>query len=203
MKVEYLILLALLAVIALLLQDRYRRERNGKTEGEQQAPDYPDIMGRPRLDGHAVQMKDSAGQEDKEGADTDNFTDESRNSHLPEDYAGLLEGKGVLPDLEEEEEEWSGYGLGGVADGFATGVTFEELSAAGTAISGQDPEASLLQARATVQKIDGTDLLTLLESALGESARKLAILLDRPAPGHGPADLQDDAKRDFNIGDFV
>ncbi|MNK22302.1 hypothetical protein D3C87_405760 [compost metagenome] len=201
MKVEYLILMALLAVIALLLQDRYRRERSSKTDGEQQAPDYPDIMGKPRSEGQAVQMEDSSGHEGGQGRAVDNFTTENHQGHPTDAYVGPEGERGALPDLEEEEEEWMGYGLGGVGDGFATGVTFEELGAAGTAISGQDPEASLSQAKATVQKIDGTDLLTLLESALGDSARKLAILLDRTAPG--PADLQDDAHRDFDIGDFV
>lgn len=201
MKVEYLILLALLGVIALLLQDRFRKERDNNEEERNRESDYPDVMGKPRSEGQPVQIQDSRGLEGGQGHAIDNFTTESRNSH-PVDTCEPPEGaRGALPDLEEEEEEWTGYGLGGVGDGFATGVTFEELSAAGTAISGQDPEASLSQTKATVQKIDGTDLLTLLESALGDSARKLAILLDRTAPG--PADLQDDAHRDFNIGDFV
>ena len=200
MKVEYLILLALLGVIALLLQDRFRKERDNSEE-EKERQDYPDVMGKPRSEGQPVQMGDSRGQDGGQGHAIDNFTTESHNSDPIDTYESPEGARGVLPDLEEEEEELMGYGLGGVGDGFATGVTFEELSAAGTAISGQDPEASLSHVKATVHKIDGTDLLTLLESALGDSARKLAILLDRTAPG--PADLQDDAHRDFDIGDFV
>jgi hypothetical protein len=33
--------------------------------------------------------------------------------------------------LEEEEEEWNRYGISGGDDGFAQGVTFEELSSVG------------------------------------------------------------------------
>ncbi len=38
---------------------------------------------------------------------------------------------GSMPDFEEEEGEWNRYGISGGNDGFAQGVTFEELSSVG------------------------------------------------------------------------
>lgn len=205
MRAEYIMMLCLLIIIALLLYDRYRA-KGSDTEGNGlEAPELPDVMGKTGSQRQAAQMKDTAGQLWKGSLEGDNFTAEHYGNHVEEDpQEGLERAGGTVPDLEEEEEELIAYGLQGGAGGFATGVTFEELSNAGMAIAGQGPVASLIEAEATVRKIDGTDLLTLLENALGDSSRKLAILLERsPGPDPGPSNLWNDDEGDFSIGDFL
>ncbi|AWH86279.1 conjugal transfer protein TraD [Flavobacterium album] len=206
MRVEYIMMLGLLVIIALLLHERHTAGARNAKGDEGEAPELPDIMGKTKSQRHAAQMDDTPGQPGKGDREADNFTSEQYGN--PVEGESLQEGperaRGTIPDLEEEEEELMAYGLQGSAGGFATGVTFEELSAAGMAIAGQGPAASFTEAEATVRKIDGTDLLTLLENALGDSSRKLAILLDRsPGPDPGPHILRNDDDGDFRIGDFL
>src|SRR5690606_11199761 len=71
------------------------------------------------------------------------------------------------PDFEEEEEEWNGYGISGGDNGFAQGVTFEELGAVGMLLQKEKLEPSQKEtAIATVQKIQGTELFSLLENSI-------------------------------------
>jgi hypothetical protein len=57
--------------------------------------------------------------------------DENENVSIQIPQEELDEVFSNIPDLEEEEEEWNRYGIPGGDDGFAQGVTFEELSSVG------------------------------------------------------------------------
>ena len=54
---------------------------------------------------------------------------ETVNIQIPQEE--LDEAFSNIPDFEEEEEEWNRYGTSGGDNGFAQGVTFEELSSVG------------------------------------------------------------------------
>ncbi|HLW61796.1 MAG TPA: hypothetical protein VKY33_00215, partial [Flavobacterium sp.] len=83
------------------------------------------------------------------------------------------------PDFEEEEEEWNGYGISGGDNGFAQGVTFEELGAVGMLLQKEKLESSQKEtAIAIVQRIQGTELFSLLENSIEGASRKIAELLD-------------------------
>jgi len=111
------------------------------------------------------------------------------------------------PDLEEEEEEWNGYGMSAWNDGFAQGVTFEELSAVGMLLIKDKLEPSQKEtAIALVQKIQGTELFSLLENSMESASRKIAELLDGSLSSEkdsGSSYLRKNDFNDFDIGDFV
>ncbi|GGF14394.1 hypothetical protein GCM10011518_24660 [Flavobacterium limi] len=112
------------------------------------------------------------------------------------------------PDLEEEEEEeWIGYGMSAWNDGFAQGVTFEELSAVGMLLTKDKLEPSQKEtAIALVQKIQGTELFSLLENSMESASRKIAELLDGSLSSEkdsGSSYLRKNDFNDFDIGDFV
>jgi hypothetical protein len=114
---------------------------------------------------------------------------------------------GNMPDFEEEEEEWNRYGISGRNDGFAQGVTFEELSSAGMLLQKNKLEPSQKETVvAIVQKIQGTELFSLLENSIESASRKIAELLDGSLSSEMDASSSTLRKNDlenFDIGEFV
>jgi hypothetical protein len=112
-----------------------------------------------------------------------------------------------IPDLEEEEEEWNRYGISGGDDGFAQGVTFEELSSVGVLLQKEELEPAQKEtAIAIVQKIQGTELFNLLENSMEDASRKIAELLDSTLSSEteaGSSNLRKSDLSDFDIGEFV
>ena len=114
---------------------------------------------------------------------------------------------GNMPDFEEEEEEWNRYGISGGDYGFAQGVTFEELSSVGMLLQKDKLEPSQKEtAVAIVQKIQGTELFSLLENSIESASRKIAELLDSSLSSDsdvGSSTLRKNDLEDFDIGEFV
>jgi len=57
-----------------------------------------------------------------------------------------------------------------------------------------------------VQRIQGTELFSLLENSMEGASRKIAVLLDRSLPtgmDSGSSDLRKNDLSDFDIGEFV
>lgn len=111
------------------------------------------------------------------------------------------------PDFEEEEEEWNGYGISGGDNGFAQGVTFEELGAVGMLLQKEKLEPSQKEtAIAIVQKIQGTELFSLLENSIEGASRKIAELLDSSLSSEtetSSSTLRKNDLENFDIGEFV
>ena len=109
--------------------------------------------------------------------------------------------------MEEEEEEWNRYGISSGDNGFAQGVTFEELSSVGMLLQKEKLEPSQKEtAVAIVQKIQGTELFTLLENSMESASRKIAELLDGSLFSETDAGsffLRKNDFEDFDIGEFV
>ncbi|SHM05399.1 hypothetical protein SAMN05444366_2191 [Flavobacterium saccharophilum] len=199
-------------VIILLLQDKIviQISKKGKPKQERANSDLPDIMGQPRTArGLSMPINAPESRIKKQQQETNNFDieigQEDVDAEIPrEELDDVFRNQ---PDLEEEEEEWNGYGIPEGNDGFAQGVTFEELSAVGMLLEKEKLEPSQKEtAIALVQKIQGTDLFSLLENSIESASRKIAELLDGSLSSEndsGPSYLRKIDLNDFDIGDFV
>ena len=112
-----------------------------------------------------------------------------------------------MPDLEQEKKEWNRYGISGGDNSLAQGVTFEELSSVGMLLQKEKLEPSQKEtAVAIVQKIQGTELFSLLESSMESASRKIAELLDGSLSFEtdaGSSTLRKNDLKDFDIGEFI
>ena len=115
---------------------------------------------------------------------------------------------GNVPDLtEEDDEEWNRYGISGTDSGFATGVTFQELSNVGVLLQKEKLEPAQKEtAIDIVQRLQGTELFALLESSMDGASRKIAELLDSTVSSEtkdNSSNLRKSDFNDFDIGEFV
>ena len=182
---EKIIIVVLLGVIAILLYSREKVKNNqalNKTEYDP-LPGVPDIMGRPKLGGlpglptQAIKTEINSSEPAVHNFDTVNK--QETKVAIPQEEPD----EEHIPDWDDEEEEMKGYvsyAAYSIDDGLATGVTYDELAAMGKMLERHALEPSEEKTAADiVSKIDGTELLGLLESKVGEASIKIAMLLDR------------------------
>jgi hypothetical protein len=181
---ETIIICLLVLAIAMLLYviAQGKKEKNNVLHNEDPLAGLPNIIGRPK-DASNYSSPSFTAQSKRESilSTTDNF--DKRNEGTPKVYKIPQEGPEVaektLPDWKEEEEEMGRYAAYGTQDGFATGVTFDELATVGKLLECQELKLSEEKIAADiVSKIDGTELLGLLESKVLQTSRKIATLLD-------------------------
>ena len=210
---EIVIVICLLIVIALLVQDKIviKKSSERKPIQEKSNPKLPDIMGQPRPK-RSLSAPNNATESQVEELEInpDNFDieyDENENVGIQIPQEELDEVFRNIPDFEEEEEEWNRYEISGGDNGFAQGVTFEELSSVGMLLQKEKLEQSQKEtAIAIVQKIQGTELFSLLENSMEGASRKIAELLDSTLSSEteaGSSTLRKNDLRDFDIGEFV
>ena len=209
---ETVIVICLLIVIALLLEDKIviRKGEEQKPIQEKTNPNLPDIMGQPKpMRSLSVPISATERQNKNQEQETDNFDieidEEDVDIQIPQEELDKVFGN--IADLEEEEEEWNRYGISSGDNGFAQGVTFEELSSVGMLLQKEKLEPSQKEtAVAIVQKIQGTELFTLLENSMESASRKIAELLDGSLFSETDAGsffLRKNDFEDFDIGEFV
>ncbi|OXA78936.1 hypothetical protein SAMN05444397_10829 [Flavobacterium aquidurense] len=209
---ETVIVICLLIVIVLLMQDKIVIKKNLKQQHPKQEiinPNLPDIMGQPKpARSLSVLNNANESQIEETEVDPDNFDieyDENVSVQIPQEE--LDEVFSNMPDFEQEEEEWNRYGISGADDGFAQGVTFEELSSVGMLLQKDKLEPSQQEtAIALVQKIQGTELFSLLENSIESASRKIAELLDRNLSSEknsGSSFLRKVDFNEFDIGEYV
>ncbi|GEC73775.1 hypothetical protein SAMN05443543_12010 [Flavobacterium flevense] len=209
---EIVIVICLLIVIALLLQDKIviKIGVEQKPTQEKTNPNLPDIMGQPKTQRNlSVPNNTNESQNKKQEDKTDNFDfeidDQDIESQIPQEE--LDEVYGNIPDFEDEAEEWNSYGISDGDNGFAQGVTFEELSSVGMLLQKEKLESSQKEtAVAIVQKIQGTELFDLLENSMESASRKIAELLDSSLSSEtetGSSTLRKNDFEDFDIGEFI
>ncbi len=171
-------------------------------------PNLPDIMGQPRpVERHSVPNTATERQIEEPEINPDNLDieyDENENVGVQIPQEELDEVFSNMPDLEEEEEEWNRYGISGGDDGLAQGVTFEELSSVGALLQKEELEPAQKEtAIAIVQKVQGTELFSLLEDSMENASRKIAELLDSTLS----TDTEDSSstlrKSEFDIRNFI
>ena len=210
---EIVIVICLLIVIVLLLQDKIITHKRSKQEPPQKKvnPNLPDIMGQPkpveRLSLPNTATERQIQENEINPANLDIEYDENENVSVQIPQEELDEVFRNMPDLEEEEEEWNRYGISGGDNGFAQGVTFEELSSVGVLLQKEELEPAQKEtAIAIVQKIQGTELFNLLENSMEDASRKIAELLDSTLSSEteaGSSNLRKSDLSDFDIGEFV
>ena len=210
---EIVIVICLLIVIALLVQDKIviKKSSERKPIQEKSNPKLPDIMGQPRPKRSlSVPNNATERQNEEQEVNPDNFDieyDENENVGIQIPQEELDEVFSNMPDFGEEEEEWNRYELSDGDNGFAQGVTFEELNFVGILLQKEKLEQSQKEtAIAIVQKIQGTELFSLLENSMEGASRKIAELLDSTLSSEteaGSSTLRKNDLGDFDIREFV
>ena len=210
---ENVIVICLLIVIVLLLQDKIVIKKRLKQEPPQKKvnPNLPDIMGQPkpveRLSVPNTATERQIQEPEINPANLDIEYDENENVSVQIPQEELDEVFSNMLDFEQEEEEWNRYGISGADNGFAQGVTFEELSSVGMLLQKDKLEPSQQEtAIALVQKIQGTELFSLLENSIESASRKIAELLDGSLSSEkhsGSSYLRKIDLNEFDIGEYV
>ena len=210
---EIVIVICLLIVIALLVHDKIVIKKNSERKPiqEKSNPKLPDIMGQPRPK-RSLSVPNNATESQVEELEInpDNFDieyDENENVGIQIPQEELDEVFRNMPDFEDEEEEWNRYGISSDDNGFAQGVTFEELSSVGVLLQKEELEPAQKETViAIVQKIQGTELFNLLENSMEDASRRIAELLDSTLSSEteaGSSTLRKSDLSDFDIGEFV
>lgn len=207
---EIVIVICLLIVIVLLLQDKiviYKRPGQ-KPRQEKVNPNLPDIMGQPKpVRSLSVPNTANESQLAELEINLDNLDieyDENENVSIQIPQEELDEVFSNIPDLEEEEEEWNRYGISGGDNSLAQGVTYDELSSVGALLQKENLEQAQKEtAVAIVHKLQGTELLSLLENSIEGASRKIAELLDSTLFDETDNSSSTLRESDFDIGEFV
>lgn len=211
---ETVIVICLLIVIVLLMQDKIvikNRLRQRQPKKEKVNPKLPDIMGQPKpVRSLSVSNNANESQIEETEVNAYNFDieyDENENVGVQIPQEELDEIFSNMPDFEQEEEEWNRYGISGADDGFAQGVTFEELSSVGMLLQKDKLEPSQQEkAISLVQKIQGTELFSLLENSIESASLKIAALLDGSLSSEkypSSSYLRKVDLNEFDIGEYV
>ncbi|WP_343031048.1 conjugal transfer protein TraD [Sphingobacterium humi] len=183
-----------------------------KTLQPAEKPDLPEIMGKPKPIARHIVPTDAPESRTREQDDIpDTFDTETRTmvfaKEVPQEELDDVFGSIPDFDFEKEEEEWKAQVLPDSDNGFATGVTYEELATVGALLK-QDilKPASQQKAVDIVQQIQGTELFSLLESSMEGASQKIATLLDQSLSTKADVSSSDLRKSDvegFDIGKFV
>ena len=210
---DTVIVICLLIVIALLLQDKIviKKRSEQKQKQEKVNPNLPNIMGQPKPV-RSLSVPNSANESQimEQEINPDNLDieyDENENVGIQVPQEELDEVFSNIPDWEEEEEEWNRYGISSGDNSLAQGVTYDELSSIGALLQKENLEQSQKEtAVAIVQRLQGTELFSLLENSIEGASRKIAELLDSTLSSEAEASsstLRKSDLGDFDIGEFV
>ena len=210
---EIVIVICLLIVIVLLVQDKiviHKRSQQKPTQ-EKVNPNLPDIMGQPKpVKSHLAPNTANESQITEPEITPDNLDieyDENEEVGIQIPQEELDEVFSKIPDLKEEEEEWNRYGVSGADNSLAQGVTYDELNAVGALLQNDNLEPAQKEtAVALVQKLQGTELFSILENSVEGATRKIAELLDSTLYTEteaGSSTLRKSDLNDFDIGEFV
>lgn len=210
---EIVIVICLLIVIVLLLQDKIviKNRSEQKPTQEKVNPNLPDIMGQPKpVRSHSVSNTANERQIEEPEINPDNLDieyDKNENVGIQIPQSALDEVFSNMPDLEEEEEEWNRYGISSSVDSLAQGITYDELSSVGALLQKENLEQAQKEtAIAIVQRLQGTELFSLLENSIEGASRKIAELLDSTFSSEmesGSSTLRKSDLGEFDIGEFV
>ena len=210
---ENVIVICLLIVIVLLLQDKIvikKRSEQQQPKQEKVNPNLPDIMGQPKpvrslsIPNNATESQIEETEINPYNLDIEYDKNENAGVQIPQEE--LDEVFSNMPDFEEEEEEWNRYGISAGDDSLAQGVTYDELSSVGVLLQKEKLEQAQKEtAIVIVQKIQGTELFSLLENSIEGASRKIAMLLDSSLSetDSGSSYLRKNNLNDFDIGDFI
>jgi len=178
-----LIITVLIIIIILLLWDRrYLKNPTPETKSEIRS-NTSTIIGKIKQE-ERQWLPTSTSQRQIVTADvrTHNFDSETKEQEIDQPTENKSLGDILVKSfsLEEEEEDWQYENISEIESGFATGVTFQELSTAGQLLQEEFLEPALeQQAVNIIQKIQGTELFSLLENSLEGANQRIADLLSQ------------------------
>ncbi|MRX38374.1 conjugal transfer protein TraD [Flavobacterium sp. LC2016-23] len=210
---ENVIVICLLIVIVLLLQDKIvikKRSEQQQPKEEKVNPNLPDIMGQPKpvrrlsIPNNATESQIEETEINPYNLDIEYDKNENVGIQIPQEE--LDEVFSNMPDFEQEEEEWNRYGISAGDDSLAQGVTYDELSSVGVLLQKEKLEQAQKEtAIVIVQKIQGTELFSLLENSIEGASRKIAMLLDSSLSetDSSSSTLRKNDLGDFDIWEFV
>lgn len=208
---EIVIIICLLIVIILLLQDKVvtQWKPKGKPEQPKVNPKLPDIMGQPKpvrsqsVPNTAIQSQIAEPEVNPDNLDIEYDVSENVGIQIPQEELGKVFGK--VPDLAEEEEEWNRYGIiSDNDDGFTQGVTYNELNEVEDLLKKETLEPAQKEtAIDIVQRMQGTELFSLLESSIEDASQRIAELLDSTLTAETQNSSSSLRKDDFDIREFL
>ncbi|MDX6182400.1 conjugal transfer protein TraD [Flavobacterium sp. Fl-77] len=210
---ETVIVICLLIIIILLVQDKIIIKKRPKQKPTQEKinPNLPDIMGQPKpvrnlsVPNSAIERQIQEPEINPDNLDIEYDKNENVGIQVPQEE--LDDVFRNMPDLEEEEEEWNRYGISGSDDSLAQGVTYDELSSVGVLLQKESLEQAQKEtAIAIVQRLQGTELFSLLENSIEGASQKIAELLDSTLSSETEASSSTFRNNDlegFDIGEFV
>ncbi|WP_407503334.1 hypothetical protein [Elizabethkingia miricola] len=205
---EPLIIVFLLVIIILLLLDRKFSINFREKDIDDRNNNLPSFLGETKqVARQTLPITVIKGQDEANVLTKDNFESET----IDKEVERVGESKNLDDilvkdeDREEQEEDWK-FQASIIESGFATGVTFQELSTAGQLLQQDKLEPDLQQqAVDIIQRIQGTELFELLETSLGDASKRVAILLRESISND---DQTNSYKRNnsvdgFDIGEFI
>lgn len=209
---EKIIIVVLLGVIATLLYLRAKAKNNNQPNQKQNdpLPGVPDIVGRPKVGGcPALPTQAIEAEKDSSATVSPNFDTLNKREttlQIPQEEPD----EEHIPDWDDEEEEMKGYAgnvVYSIDEGLATGVTYDELAIVGQLLERNAIEASEKETAVVISsKIDGTELMHMLETAVGGASKRIAKLLnqtDDHESDSGSSSLRNNYEHNFDIGDYV
>lgn len=205
---EQIIIIGLLIIIILMLSERKFFNSIPRKEDSSMKMNIPSIMGETREKERLVLPIDANKRQGQPALLTvDNFDSETKEELLGD--VALKKGLDdilIKNDELEQEDEDGLYENSIIESGFATGVTFQELSTVGQLLQQDLLETDLeQQAVEIIQKIQGTELFDLLENSLGEASKRIGSLLRESIPDDDKiiSAKRSNSSDSFDIGEFV
>lgn len=203
-----------MVVIVLLYDRNFLRSKPKKTfQHTKSNPKLPNVMGQPKyqpmsLSSNSIYEKEIVTDEsviNPEDLDIEYDENETLYHQIPKEE--LDKAFTDTPNLEEEEEEWYQHHISYPDNGFAQGVTFEELGTVNTLFQKEDLNQDQRdKAVDIVQRLQGTELFSLLENSIEDASIKIAKLLDDSllsASNDNSSTVQKSNLSDFDIGEFI
>lgn len=202
---ESIIIICLMVVILLLVADQFRFTISRKDkESEKDTKEYQhDVIGATKSKSHlSVDSEDEKIFNDHIPTASVDEPDTMNSDHLIEndDIRDLDESRWI-----DEEEEFQRYALSNTDRGLAQGVTFEELGAVDVLLKNETTDQNRKEKVSNIlRRLQGTELFDLLENSMQDASQKMRALLENTFSDHLPNSTdQDQAVKDFDIGDFI
>ncbi|MEG0917543.1 MAG: conjugal transfer protein TraD [Myroides sp.] len=212
---EKIIIISLILIVILSLKDRGILNKKAEKQSiiSKANPTLPDIMGQPKAQPVFSTSKKTAQTEiikstpqiNPEDLDIEYDENETLYRQIPKEE--LDKAFTNSPNLEEEEEEWYQYHISHTDNGFAQGVTFEELGTVNTLLLKEDLNQDQKdKAIDIVKRLQGTELFSLLENSIEGVSIKIAKLLDNSLfsdSNNYSSTIHKNNLNDFDIGEFI
>lgn len=208
---EQLIIIGLLLVIILLLwdkkftnQNQYPKEKSAETH-----LNVPSIMGKTKIEERMLQPSNANQSQNESIVPKINNFDSEIKEEVFKNTDSRNEIDEILvknDDWEDEEEDWKYQDDSKNDNGFATGVTFQELSTAGHLLQQDILEPHLKQqAIDIIQRIEGTKLFDLLENSLNDASQRVAFLISQSILNDDQVNSfkHRDNLTEFDINEFI